>query len=158
MDLNALLLQTFGRSPREVEEEAHGYYRERYCANSEYSTLLTHDEQQVSFYENRFGHAFYGRKEWTNSNQKDKPDVQRLARVRWIEPLIGGELDGSACWLCKNEENSHRTRRLYILEEECFIVWLEEWKKEEWWFSSAYSPYRQQIRKYCSQGERIWRK
>jgi len=158
MDLQSLLIPTLGRAPREIEQDALCCYTERYCNNCDYSTLVTHDEQQVAFYKNRFDHAFYGRKDWTRSAKKDTPDVNRLCRIRWVEPLVGGEIPRSECWLIPDDENPRRTRRLYTIHDECFLVWLEQWSPEEWWFSSAYIALRQQIRAYCKNGTRIWKR
>lgn len=157
MDLNALLLPVEQYNRTQLQEFAKDFYCRHYCANWEYGVLDTHDQQEIAFYGNRFEHAFFTRRDWSKSAKKDQLDPERVRRIAWIKPLVSGQIPGSACWLIPCADNPKRTRRLYVIEDECFLVWLETWSPEQWWFSSTYIALRGQLRKYCDGGARIWR-
>ena len=122
--------------------------------------LLTHDGIRVRVFSDRFDHAFRTAQDWcANPSAKDKLDRERLVRVRWIEPVVGGCVARSACWLVKGANNRGRPEnRMYLVWDENYVVWLDPTKDGAWRFSSAYRARDTLIRNYTRNGEEIWRR
>ena len=77
--------------------------------------------------------------------------------LRWIAPLIRGEVPGSECWEVPSPTGRRRPpNRLYIIWDERYVVWLEPREKVGWKFSSAYEKTSGTIRDYCRGGGKIW--
>ena len=120
----------------------------------------THDGERGYFYSNRFEHAFYGSESPTSiAPNKDQINRLRIERMKWIGALIQGRIAGSSCLLVKDPNSKRPARRLYLYRAEHYIVWLEPRIKEGdgWWFSSAYTPFGYQIKKYTKDAELIAR-
>jgi hypothetical protein len=63
--------------------------------------LLTHDGIKVAAYpyDDHFVHAFFTAKSKDRYGiSKEIIDDRRVARVRWIAPVIGGLVDGTKCY------------------------------------------------------------
>jgi len=168
--LRSLLENIDGLSDQEAEEHIRGLYIELYTdkktGSGRRGERLTHDNQPVYFYEDRFGHAFR-----TSSDRasrlyaKDRFDRKRGERVRWIGQVIRGNISGAECWVCPPEGGGYRgpllkrPGRLYILWDEQYAVFLNAaGKGDAWKFSTAYLTGRGHLRRYTSEARLIWRK
>lgn len=95
MDLNDLTVSINGLEIAEIEDLARRLYREIYVTSGRYGVFEAHDGESVYFWEDRFEHAFY-----TSSNRirypdrKDRLDLERVKRMRWIKEIIRGEYLG----------------------------------------------------------------
>lgn len=100
MDLNDLIVSIERLEVAEIEDIARRLYREIYVTSGRYGICKAHDGESVYFWEDRFEHAFY-----TSSNRirypdrKDKLDLERVKRIRWIKEIIAGQIPGTGCWL-----------------------------------------------------------
>lgn len=109
----------------------------------------THDGVSVRFFEDRFDHAFFRSKDFVRSNkQKNEIDPLRVERILWIGPLIRGELTNSECHRMPNSQTNQPQKRLYILNDERYVVWLEPQSQGTWKFSSAYVAFGYQLKSY----------
>lgn len=120
--------------------------------------LHTHDDEKVIFFEDRFPHAFAETVSW---HRKGTFDLRRGERVAWIGPVVAGEIPGTECWLVppKNGGRTPRIRsrnRIYMLEMEKYVVWLEPLHAGGWKFSSAYMAGSGDLRRYQNAGRCIW--
>lgn len=153
--LASMLLDLDKLSDEDAEREVFNLYTSTYLNTgdppSRMGVVRTHDGFDCIFTESRFAHAFF----WDELGLKKMFSKVRGARVAWIRPLVAGNLVGSECWLTRSEGRC-REQRLYILRDECFVVWLEPAKEGNWWFSTAYRACRGDLRKYCKGGKHIW--
>ena len=160
--LRSLLLDLSGLSDEEAKivtrREYINLYMDRQTRTCLIGVRITHDNQRVIFYEDRFEHAFSTSFERAYSQmKKDKFDRSRAARIRWIGQVIQGCIEGvEFCHVPTGSQRNHsgkiRTKRLYILGEENYLIWLEPRKENEWKFSSAYvanKAYIQRITRGC---------
>lgn len=131
-----------------------------HCRAGKERSVLAHDGLPVHFYVDRFDHAFKTAQNWsTNRHTKDRLDCERLVRIRWIEPAIAGLVIRSACWSVGDARDNRRPhRRMYLVWDENYIVWLDPTDAGDWRFSSAYRARDSQIRGYIQNGEEIWRR
>jgi hypothetical protein len=90
---------------------------------------------------------------------KDIIDDRRVARVRWIAPVIGGLVNGTKCysirehWLRKKPTPE---KRLYVVREETYVIWLIK-NPKGFYFKTAYVTGHGDIKRYLQQGARlIW--
>jgi hypothetical protein len=146
--LKALLLKL----PGIPEEELIAYVRNEYIRmytdadtpSGRRGELTIHDGQTVVFYEDRFEHAFFTSAHKTSRKfNKDAFDWRRAARLPWIGEVLRGRVEQVAAWHLpterKDPEGRPLTQRLYVLWEECYVIWLEPLIREgKWKFSSAY--------------------
>lgn len=121
--------------------------------------LQTHDGGSVTFYEDRFDHAFFTTfDKVVRPHNKGLFDKTRAVRVRWIGEIIAGNIDGTECYHIPSDTHSRFRsaimKRLYVLPEERYIVWLEPLKKGGWKFSTAYLTGNRDIRRITEGGLR----
>jgi hypothetical protein len=153
IDLWSLLLPIANLTTQKIEVLG----REIYEAEYVHVTHSTHDGEKVKFFSERFEHAFFCSFDSTKHGTKDRLDIHRVGRIRWIGKLICGSLADSECLIVPNERSDRPDKRLYILHSECYVVWLEP-LKVGWKFSSAYKPLALQIRKYRKIAKKtIWK-
>ncbi|HEV56629.1 MAG TPA: hypothetical protein ENN87_03920 [Phycisphaerales bacterium] len=158
--LQTLLLNIEDLSDAEAEKLASRAYLEDYTDYDTHSgrrgERVTHDNQSVVFYEDRFEHAFFTTADKVNRPFNKSQFVRdRASRVRWIGEIIAGKLPGSECWLVYQ---GNVLKRLYVHWDECYVVWLEPTKTGKWKFSSAYTTSRADIRRKLCHARRIWTK
>jgi len=158
MDLNDLIVPITGLEIAEIEDIARRLYREIYVTSGRYGICKAHDGESVYFWEDRFEHAFY-----TSSNRirypdrKDRLDLERIKRIRWIKEIIAGRIPGTGCWLTPSPSGGGRPlNRLYILLSDSYVIWLEPRHSGGWKFSTAYKARLKDVQRYCSLGKRIW--
>lgn len=155
--LKSLLLDLSGLSDEQARIKTCEEYNRLYMDRHTYTCMIgerkTHDNQTVIFYEDRFEHAFNTSIEGAYSQlKKDKFDRNRAVRVRWIDEVIQGNIQGIEYYHIPTGHHRDRLgririKRLYVLWEENYIVWLEPRKENEWKFSSAYVANKGYIRK-----------
>jgi len=119
-------------------------YLDRETRKGMVGELQAHDGDTVVFTEWRFEHAFFtSRHKTTRQYNKGKFDRDRACRIRWIGWLIKGTI--SSVEYCHIPDRNRRdpsgrimVKRLYVLWEERYLIWLEPRFTGGWWFSSAY--------------------
>ena len=146
--LASLLLDLENLSEEEAEEKTYKEYIKLYTDHETHKGMVgvrkSHDGDDVLFYEWRFDHAFF-ESAYKTSRQynKGKFSQQRASRIRWIGEIIAGNIEGCECYEIPDFNRRDATgrimiKRLYMLMEERYLVWLEPHQKGGWWFSSAY--------------------
>lgn len=158
MNLQELLIDFSTVSDEELAASGYAAYKLHYLQNEKFGILNGHDGASVVFHEDRFGHAFYDKPDkWSLTKSRELPDESRLERMRWIGPLIRGEVPGSECWEVPSPTGRRRPpNRLYVIWDEKYVVWLEPRQNGGWKFSSAYVVNRGAVRDYFRGGGKIW--
>lgn len=160
--LAALLLDLTGLSDEEAEDKIYQEYVRLYMDRKTRSGMIgelkTHDGESVTFYEDRFDHAFFTSVDRVlRPHNKGKFDKMRGERVRWIGRVIQGEIRGTSCWYFPPAPGGV-AKRLYVLCDECYLIWLNAAKRGGWKFSSAYTANRSYIRRKIKGSYFVWRK
>jgi len=162
--LSSLLLDLTGLSDTEAEDLTFQEYGRLYLDHETrkgmVGELQTHDGEPVTFYEDRFYHAFF-----TTFDKVIRPhnkglfDRSRAVRVSWIGEIIAGNVEGTECYHISSNTHSRFQaaimKRLYVLPGERYVVWLEPLKRGGWKFSTAYLAGNRDIRRITKGG---WRK
>lgn len=153
VSLEALLVRTDGMPSFEAEKIAAEIYQDYVMC-----TPMTHDGQRVWFFSNRFRHAFR-RDSSCRGGAKNEIDFNRVQRARWIGEVICGNVAGTVCRLVSNDKNPEPgNSRLYMVESECYVVWLLPRADGTWTSSTAFKAFGYQMKKYRQLGEEIWRR
>lgn len=160
--LALLLLDLSGLPDAEAEEKTYreyiGLYMDRKTHRGMMGELRTHDDERVMFYEDRFYHAFFTTiDKISRPYNKAKFDRVQGSRVRWIGEVIKGNIDGTTCWYISHSPVSI-VKRLYVVWDEYYLVWLNPRKEGGWKFSSAYVADYRYIRRKTREGICFWRK
>lgn len=166
--LASLLLDLTGLSDTEAEELTRQEYIRLYLDRKTHTGMVgerqTHDGEPVMFYEDRFDHAFFTSAHRTSRPyNKDEFQKDRATRVRWIGEIIKGNIDGTECWWIPDPDRRDSSggiivKRLYILRDENYVIWLEPLKTRRWKFSSAYLANKEYIRQITKGGSLFWYK
>lgn len=128
IDLDSLLLDLTGLDDAGIEAMGRESYINA-CIDAEgRGVRLTHDGQDVEFWESRFEHAFF------TGRDKTVIEGRRVARIKWICEIIGGRAPNSDCW----EVTENLAKRFYRVVGKGYIIWLEKYRAECWTFSTAY--------------------
>jgi hypothetical protein len=106
-----------------------------------------------------FTHAFFTagerhRRGWA----KDIIDPRRVARTRWIVPVIGGLVDGTQCFRVIDYTAYKKPppeKRLYVLRDEGYVIWLVR-KPGGFRFKAAYVAGHADIDRYTHRQRLIW--
>ena|SRR5258706_8687554 len=151
VDLDALLIRTDNMTSTHAAELAREHYEGLYVSK----VILTHDGQRVWFFSNRFEHAFQ-RDSKCQGGPKDAIDFNRVQRVLWIGEVIQGNVSGSTCRSMPDKDSRRRDSRLYMIDSECYVVWLSPRGTDEWIFSTAYKAFSFQMKKHRDEVSRIW--
>ncbi|HEX8693167.1 MAG TPA: hypothetical protein VF746_12145 [Longimicrobium sp.] len=122
--------------------------------------VLTHDGAPVFIYPDDFDHAFFTAA--TRSRRgiaKDVVDPERIARARWIAPIVGGLVPGTKCYrVC--EWGSFRKpppeKRLYVVRDERYVIWLLPRGRGGFRFKTAYVTGHGDIERYIARQRLIW--
>src|SRR5665213_3739771 len=154
-DLQALLVSSFGLTSSTIEANARAIYDAHYVAETHH----THDGLNVIFFAELVDHSFVRSVNFQAARgAKNEIDKHRCERIHWISELIRGNVPCSECLLMPSERTNRPDKRLYVLNSECFVVWLEPLQSGDWTFSSAYRPMAYQIKKYRKSAKAtIWR-
>jgi len=129
-------------------------YREEFFSEKFVGVLDLHDGKKVVFFEDRYTHAFHTSEDRIRKPYgKSKVAKERIARIKWIKPILKGEINGTECWQIWGHDNR---QRLYIVYNERYVIWLESRKDGNWKFSSAYVTGESDIKRYKAKGQKIW--
>jgi hypothetical protein len=115
-----LLLDLSAIDPAEMAHFAKQTYSELYLQNRGYGVHSTHDGHPVRMDGARFHHAFYNTPDHHASVQKTILDLRRVERMKWILPLMSGQMLGSECW--EDTSNAPYTKRLYCIPAERNLI------------------------------------
>jgi len=89
-----------------------------------------------------FTHAFFtAREKHRRGWAKDVIDPRRVERVRWIVPVIGGLAGGTQCFRVIDHASYNKPapeKRLYVVREERYVVWLNRRGTGDFRFKTAY--------------------
>ncbi len=159
LDLNNLKLDIAEKSDEEVCAIGKQVFLEEFFSSGETRgclELLT--GEKVYFFADRFEHAFF-----TSQNRSRRPSAkdqvarERIERLLWIKPLLLGLIPNSSCWQVFDRERG-QPKRLYLIVDDQYVVWLESRKDGDWKFSTAYCAGKQDIQRYTAGGVKIWDK
>jgi hypothetical protein len=164
--LASLFLDLSNIPDEEAEEKTFQEYIKLYTDHETHTGMVgercTHDSEPVMFYEDRFDHAFFISAHRTSRPyNKDEFQKDRATRVRWIGEIIKGNIDGTECWRVPDPDRRDSSggiivKRLYILRDENYVIWLEPLKTGRWKFSSAYPANKGYIRQITKRGTLFW--
>jgi hypothetical protein len=109
-----------------------------------------------------FTHAFFTagdkhRRGWA----KDVIDARRVARTRWIVPVIGGLVDGTQCFRVLDYAAYRKPppeKRLYVVRDERYVVWLIRRGAGDFRFKTAYVTGHGDIERYIHRQRKIWKR
>lgn len=134
----------------------------RHCVEpAKRGAVSTHDGERVVMYpgEPDFTHAFFTagerhRRGWA----KDIVDPRRVARARWIVPVIGGLVDGTQCFRVIDYAAYKKPppeKRLYVVRDERYVIWLIR-KPGGFRFKTAYVAGHADIERYIHRQRLVW--
>lgn len=158
--LSELLSSIDGLDQEQLELLGRSLYAEHCVAAARGGRVITHDGEPVWIYADDFDHAFFTaaskhRRGWA----KDVVDPLRVARARWIVPVIGGHVQGTSCYRIVDFgafKKPPPEKRLYVLREERYVVWLLPRGRGGWRFKTAYVTGHDDIDRYTRRQRRIW--
>jgi hypothetical protein len=159
-ELVELLEDVSGLSGGDLFEKGFSIYRDLYLAKGRVVGVeKTHDGHILLFHEDRFEHAFQTTSDRLCSpDRKDIVDAKRIARIRWIRPVVTGQVTSTACFEVPSPTGRSRPpNRLYVVESELYVVWLEPRTSGGWKFSSAYPATRDGVERYKRGGRTVGR-
>ncbi len=143
-DLIQLKEDFSGLDLAQAEHKGRELFRELYLDGEKpFGIRRTHDQETVIFHlraQFGFEHSFFTSSDLIgHPYRKDVLDLSRLERIRWIGPLIQGEIEGAeyrreTFW--RKGKPFHK--RLYLIREERYLVWLEPHMRGGWKFATAY--------------------
>ncbi len=148
-DLRDSLLDLEGFSESEIEILGRRHFSDLFLTNAIRGIHKLHDGEDVVFYKKTFDHAFF------LSPKKEVIEKARVARIRWILPLISGIVPTSECLHVSRDYRPDS--RLYVGFEQLYVVWLEPRDFGGWRYSTSYKTDRDSLTRYLRSGKRIWR-
>jgi len=158
-ELDQLLVICDSLCAEELERIGRDLYRELYLPSGHYGVHQTHDGQILMFHAETFDHAFY-----TTSDRivyPERKDVLRkgsIERIRWIRPLVAGQVPRSACFEVPSPTGRTRPpNRFYAIYATPYVVWLEPRRSGGWKFRTAYPTSIEEIHKYSRGGRTVWK-
>lgn len=158
MDLASILLDLSGLDDTEAAELGRSEYKSIYTPQGYRGTLTAYDGSEVVFFEDRFEHAFFTTSDrYRREFAKDLLARDRVARVRWIGPILKGEVSNTQCWESLRSPGDDRTQRLCVASVELFVIWLEARSDGAWRFSTAYLARGPQVRNYAFGKKIVWK-
>lgn len=139
--------------------QARALYDQHCVATAKAGQLLTHDGIRVAAYpfEDHFRHAFFtARTKDRYGTAKDIIDARRVARVRWIAPVISGQVAGTKCYRIREFwKKPPPEKRLYVVRDEQYVVWLIR-NPQGFYFKTAYVTGHGDIDRYIKGQPLIW--
>lgn len=155
MDLELLKTDLSWMTEEEVEAEGFRLYEQEFFPDGgNRGEIRLHDGQTAFIFRDRFEHAFRTSPDRIrHPYSKSKTAHERIERIKWITPILAGKVEGTQCWLVPDRR---RKRRLYVVVQEQYIIWLEERKDGGWKFSTAYCAGKQDIQRYTNGSVKLW--
>jgi hypothetical protein len=157
-ELEGLLINCTGLSDDEVEALGRRCWSDGYTDDGRVYVAHAHDGEDVYFFPDRFEHAFF-----TSSNPARHPDAKdmldrvRIERMRWIGIVIAGQVCGSFCIDAPPAGSQRIRKRIYMVPEERYIVWLNQRKLGGYIFSTAYVATDRHFHTVQRGGKIVWR-
>lgn len=122
------------------------------------ASILDHAGKEISFYDNAFEHAFYDKLPGRYSKRRDVACPERIERIRWIAPIIGGKIPETECWNVPSPTGRrHPSNRAYICWSRPYIVRLEPKMNGQYKFVTAYPADTGYLRRTIRGGGLEWR-
>ena len=162
IDLDALKLNLKGLTEEEKRAAGWTWYQQLYLTDPEkpIGILDLHDGEKALFHDRTFDHAFYRSSNYQlYPKKKDLIDFVRLERVRWIAPLICGQVSQSSCFeVVALSGRPGITNRVYLAHGQSYLVFLEPRAATDvqWKFSSAFPSTPGYIQSKVTSGSLIW--
>jgi hypothetical protein len=160
VQLTELLLKTAGAAASELRAFAWQVYEETYLnvPGKPIGIHQAHDDQAVVFHATTFENAFFKAGDPVNHpKEKDVLDLTRVQRLKWIAPIIAGQVPGTTCWEVLMPGFPH-AKRLYVQHEHSYMIWLEpriDTTRGPWRFATAYLASPKQIMSKTQMGKLI---
>lgn len=130
-------------------------FRRIFCNNGPSGQCLLHDRLKVTFYADRYEHAFRTSSDRASrAYDKDVVSPERIERLSWILPILEGKVWGVTC---KEKSGPGGRKRAYYLKDPGYIIWLNPTKDKNWRFSSAYSIPPVEIDRVTHGFKTIWK-
>jgi hypothetical protein len=144
-ELLALKADFSGMDATQAEQKGRALFRSLYLdGDSPFGNRQAHDGQPVAFYltgQHGFDHGFFTSSDLAGHPlRKDVLALNRLERLPWIGPVIRGEVQR-----VEYRKETFRRRqtlfekRLYLLPQESYVVWLEPQMRGGFKFATAYT-------------------
>ena len=143
-----------GLNPAQAEAKGRELYRTLYLdGEAPFGIREAHDAAKVIFHlsgQYGFDHGFFTSSDLVgHPERKDILDYGRIERMPWIGPVIRGEVQTVEY----RKENFWRAgkllyRRLYILPQEGYVVWVQPEARGDWTFGTAYIPKPARLAEY----------
>jgi hypothetical protein len=158
VDLSALLVDLTGLNDCQIENLGRREYGDLYLGGSKRGSLIAYDGSEVVFFEDRFDHAFFTTTDrYLHQYAKNVIAADRVARIRWIGPMLRGEVPNTQCWESTRAAGTVNIKRICIASSELFVVWLEARRNGGWKFSTTYVARAAQASDYKYGKKCVWR-
>ncbi len=158
-ELAGLLIDCSELDDDDVEALGRSWWIREYTNDGSVRVLHAHDGEDVYFFPDRFKHAFYTSSDPArHQDGKDRLDRRRVERVRWIGAVIAGQVRGSLCVDAPAAGSQRVRKRVYMVPEERYIVWLNQRTAGGYIFLSAYVANDRHFHQMQRSGRVIWRK
>ncbi len=159
-DLEAMKVDVSGKNEAELIQLGLHLYDEECVAASVEGKTFTHDGIKIYIYPRQFDHAFYdARIPSERGIRKDCIDSGRIERVRWIIPIVAGQVENTECWEITDRHAYKKpppVQRLYVYKSDLYLIWLRTRKDGAFYFSSAYSPGWKYFQEQIVRQRKIW--
>ena len=158
VDLTSLLLDLSGLDDAQAQKLGRAEFKALYVPGGSRGVLTAYDGSEVVFFEDRFEHAFFTTSDrYRHEFAKNVLDRNRVARVRWIGPILRGEVTNTQCWESLRSPGQDQMRRLCIASAELYVIWLDAGSGGNWRFSTAYVARAAQARTYAFGKRIVWK-
>lgn len=158
VDLTSLLLDLAGLDDAQAEQFGRAEFKSLYLPQGFRGTVTAHDGSEIVFFEDRFDHAFFTTPDrYLHEFDKSVLDRDRVARVRWIGPILRGEVPNTQCWESLKSPGEDQINRLCIASSELYVIWLDARKDGAWRFSTAYVARAAQTSSYAYGRKIVWK-
>ena len=153
MDLDSLYTDIKGLSDEEAETLGQKLYREEFSLTEHRGYIQIAPDVKVYFFMDQYMHAFRSSEDRIRHEySKAKIARDRIARIRWIKPVLQGKISNTEYWTVLG--NSGHKKRLYVVVDKKYIIWLESRKDGHWRFSTAYTTDSASIGRYTKGGHK----
>lgn len=157
-DLTSLLLDLTGLDDAQAEKLGRAEFRSLYVPRGTRGVLTAYDGSEIVFFEDRFDHAFFTTSDrYRHEFAKNVLDRDRVARVRWIGPILRGEVPNTQCWGTLRSPGTEQMKRLCIASAEIYVIWLDARRDGAWRFSTAYVARAAQASEYKYGKKVVWK-
>lgn len=158
VDLTSLLLDLSGLDDAQAEQLGRAEFKSLYIPQGTRGALTAYDGSQIVFFEDQFDHAFFTTSDrYRHEFAKNVLARDRVARVRWIGPILRGEVPNTQCWESLRSPGTGQIKRLCIASAELYVIWLDARSDGGWRFSTAYVARAAQASGYMYGKKVVWK-